>query len=408
MSWLGFRNKPDFTKAKWLGHFLGILTIILALCTVILSITFFILLFKSVFISLSSNNIPSEDVRNIGLVLIAVVSAPFLIWRTMSLAKQVEIADSVHFNEKVSHAVRDLTARFEITRIVIQDEKEIVLKEWQDDLVTRVSAIDQLETLIYERNTEAPRIVRLVANYIRGNFRAENLNFTEPPFKSKIPRMDLQKAIDMLGRTRSIAAEIDTSNWRLDLTKCNFDGVNFQGGDFYAADFRESRFEASNMKNAIFEGCNFSGSLLNFAQFHRSNLKGIRFHKVTLNRSDYRTSRFSWVGTIIGASFINADLSAIDYFGKPSHIANTFGTKDTLLSQRVHNKMPTSEEIEDYSLLVDSGSFEGQEIINLSIKKVERSGFQNWSPYDSDDLVTEGLFADFLKKLDMYDWPYID
>ena len=59
-------------------------------------------LFKSAFARLfADHDKAGEDIRNVGLARVAMLGAPFLIWRTISLSKQVQIMERADFNEKM-------------------------------------------------------------------------------------------------------------------------------------------------------------------------------------------------------------------------------------------------------------------------------------------------------------------
>lgn len=325
-------------------------------------------------------------------------------------ARQVEIASEVLFNDKMNSAAQGLTSRREFTRVVKRGESDEVVKEIEDDLVARAAAIDRLEGLVSEQELAAPRVVRLLAAYVRGNFQCENVLLTDEIKLRKVPRMDLQKAVDAIGRIHKIAVDVDISHWRLDLKGCDFDGVDFSNGFFRAINFSECRFEASIFDGGIFEGCLFVGALLNYSSFNRANLRGARFDRITLNRP--HSTHGGWVDSIIlgdltGATFIAADISALDYIGEPDDIAKTFATKDTIVSDEVRHQIDSIENMKRAHRLrryrqTRKLSADDQRLV----EGLERSGFQNWSPYDSSDGAIGHQLAKFYEELGMKEWPY--
>lgn len=407
LEWLGFKRKPDFSKARTLGSFLGFF-----LSLVVVALLFAAIVTLSDFVRAGLrlgpyiSDVDGSAIRNTGLVLAALLGAPFVVWRSVVAAKQARIADEALFNDKINAAAQDLAARKEVTQILEQEGIKSVLNEVEDDLVRRAAAIDRLEGLATEREGAAPRVVRLLATYVRGNFPCMNLGHTEPPFTRKTPRMDLQKAIDTIGRVHRHASEIDKSHWRLDLKGCDFDGVNFQGGFFWAADFSDCRLEACNLREANFEGCLFRGSLLNFSDFWRVNFTGAKLDRAILNRSGGILGSIG-SGKLRGATFIAADITAVDLLGKPMSISETFGTKDTKVSGNVHVRMPAQTLHESAHLARDvRGDVEISEEERQQIADLEATGFQNWSPYNSGDLATGHLLEALYDKLGMRKWPY--
>lgn len=411
IEWLGFNSRPDYSRAKPLGVFLGFsLSAVALLLLVAAGITLFDFLKAATRTGPYSSDFDGSAIRNIGLVLAALLGAPFVVWRSVVAAKQAQIADEALFNDKIDAAAHGLTSRLEVTRTVENDGGPTVLREWADDLVTRSAAIDRLEGLVSERPDVAPRIVRLIATYVRGNFPKQNDEITEPPFRRRIPRLDLQRSIDAIGRLLEMAQRVDPGHWRLDLKGCDFDGVDFRGGFFRAVDFSGSRFEGSLFDYANLDGCILQNSLLNFASFVKTNMKGVRMDFCILNRPD-SSSRGVLpsvnLGNLFGATFVGADISALDYLGGKNEIAQTFGTRDTNVSSRIRAKMPDEDLHDRASTLRElRGELSITEEEQECVSQLEATGFQRWSPYDSSDLATVHLLGKFFEELDMKRWPY--
>lgn len=408
VEWLGFERRPIYSNALWFGPILGAFIVGLALffafATFITLVSFGLTLFG---VGPYEGENSTEAVRNIGLVLAALIGAPLLLWRSIMNARQVEIASEVLFNDKMNAAAQGLTTRREVTRIVKRDQGEDVVKEIEDDLVARAAAIDRLEGLVNEQELAAPRVVRLLAAYVRGNFRCENVLPTEDLKIRKVPRMDLQKAIDAIGRIHRLAVDVDSSHWRLDLKECDFDGVNFSTGFFRAADFSGCRFEATIFGEAVFEGCLFFDSLLNFSEFRKASLRGARLDRITLNKVQGGWTRSLNHADLTGVTFIASDISALSYLGRPQVIAKTFATKDTKVAPEVRLKM---QDIGDFdhahlcrSLKKDEDLTDDEKEL---VSKLEASGFQHWSPYDSSDGATGSFLKEFYQELGLLEWPF--
>lgn len=408
IEWLGFKKKLDFSQARWVGPIVSTILIVLAVVLILLVLVTF--LQASFRVAPYDSDADGSAIRNVGLVLAALFGLPFIVWRSIVAARQVEIADEALFNDKINDAAIGLRTRREITRVVTRKNEEVVVRELEDDLVARAAAIDRLEGLANERNDIAPRIVRLLATYVRGTFPCPNLELTEPLDLRKIPRMDIQKAVDSIGRIYKIAAKVDQSEWRLDLKSCDFDGVNFSNGYYRAADFTGSRFEASTFRTANFEGCYFYSCLLNYGDFMRTNLKGCKFDHAILNRPRPVAGGFVEsinMADLTGTSFISADISALDYFGEPKEISRTFGTKDTIVSNEFRRSMPdSSTHARAFGLRRIAKRKKLTEEQKQLIDDLESTGFHNWSPYKSIDMMTGPSQADFYEELGMNHWPY--
>ena len=406
IGWLGYNRELDFSRLQGLGHLLGCLLFLLALASALLFVTVLCHFIRALLHQPPyQSDISGEAIRNIGLVLAAILGAPFVVWRTLVAAKQASIAEQALFNDKINSAAQSLTSRREVTRTISQEGRETVLKEWEDDLVSRIGAVDRLEGLVEENEEIAPRIVRLLATYIRSNFPCENLEPTENLEKRKTPRMDLQKAVDAIGRTLESAQKVDPSHWRLDLTACNFDGVNFSNGYFRAVDFSRSRFEAAIFRQANLEGCLLDHSLLNYCDCLHTNLRGAKLNRIIYNVKVGGWSTGLEFADLTGVSFIAADISALDYLGTPEEISKTFGTKDTRISDKLRDYMLSDDEHQSaHILLLASGSRTKEE--QAKIEALKGTGFQHWSPYDSTDGFTGHLLQRFYQDLGMNHWPY--
>ena len=390
-----------------MGHFVGFLLILFFIVMIFGAIvTLFAFIQAALRLPPYDQNNDGAAIRNVGLVLAALVGAPFVIWRTSIAAKQVSVAEEALYNEKISSAANGLSSRYQKTVVSRSDQLPEHSTIWEDDQVLRAASIDQFEGLVSEKPELAPRIVKLIASYIRGTFPAENLDITEPPFRAATPRMDLQKSVDAISNLLPVARQIDNSNWRLDLRRTNFDGVNFDSGYFFAIDFSQSRMEACSMENADMSGADFSGSLLNFSWFRGADLTGAKFDRCILNRpkADARgmVTSINFADSIRGISLIASDVTALDYFGEPDVVRTTFGTNDTQLPYNFHPQIP---DLETRRLAVGA-DVSGSEKAKKALETVALTGFESWSPYDSNDMATGHLKKRFLDKIGLNKWPY--
>lgn len=408
VNWLGFDSKLNLSNAVWLGPLIGLLLCLIVLILVAASFVtvgkFMLALFG---VGVYQNDASGEAIRNTGLIMAALLGAPFIVWRSAVAAKQAQIADDSFFNDKINAAALELSSRRETTRVVQNEGTSAILREWDDDLMGRAAAIDRLEELANEKIEVAPRIVRLLSTYVRVNFSCNDLSPTEDIETRRTPRMDLQRAIDTIGRLYKVAVQVDRSSWRLDLKNCNFDGVSFAQGFFRAADFSNSRFEASVLDDGVFEGCIFRGSLLNHCRFFRANLKGAKLDRVTINRPEPQRGGFVAsinMGVLDGVTLIAADISALDYIGEAEEVSKIFATSDTIISDSLTRSGLSENDLRraHISRGAPQLSPENAELVS----RLEESGFQHWLPYSSSDLSISHHLSKFYEELDMLEWPY--
>lgn len=408
---LGFRG--DFLRPpKWMGTIIGVLlfTIIIAfvLSFFLVVLIFFVALFGPVDDQLKDR---AENIRNIGLVIAAFVGVPFLIWRTSVASEQAKISSAALFNEKITDASKGLSARKQVSHISTDISESSVFNAWEDDIVVRSMAIHRLESLANERRQFSPRIARMLASYVRGNFRAENLNPSEDIQFRVTPRMDLQDAIDALGRILKVAQNEDVENWRINLRGTNLDGVNFNRGFFRAADLRQSRLEGALLSFGNFEGALFCNSLFNYADFMKSNLTGANLSDIIYNLPKVGNGGFyAGIGhaDITGVDLSDADLSAITFLGGAKKMSQTFGNIDTTLNSRLRPARPSQDEL-DTAYLFRSGTVEqphSKDQLEI-FGRVDGSGFQNWSPYTSNDMANSSIKEKLMIELGLNKWPYV-
>lgn len=406
-AWLGFRFENDPRQIPWLGPIVGFFIACSVFLVVIAAIAAFVHFIAALFhVGSYNESIEGEAIRNLGLVVAAIFGAPFLVWRSIVLAKQTDIAEASLLNEKISSAAEGLRTRREPSLLVNSSDDEVF--KWEDDVVARIVAIDQLLGVAQEDPSTSPRITELLTAYIRANFACEDTTPTPGLEKRKNPRMDLQKAVNAISQLLPTARKYDPTNWRLDLKSCNFDGVDFSDKNFFAADFSSSRFEACNFDRADFRGTLFYNALLDYASFNETNLTGAKLDYSTL-QNEMGGWNIGLAGAdLTGTSFRGADLSGVDYLGKPEELSKTFGSKDTKLHFNIQYQLDHLPSI--------SGTLRSQFIRNpekLTVKQIESLqplcalGFQNWSPFKAEDGSNGWLRKKLYEKLELTDWPYL-
>jgi len=411
--WLGLKIQFNPLAVSWLGP---LITVCIGLFVLFFVLPLVALLLMDLFQAASHsgpyvNDKDGSSIRNIGLVIVALIGAPFVIWRAIVAAKSVSLAEQSLLNDKINAAARDLTARRETTREVVISGEPQILKEVEDDIVIRLAALDRLEALSDEQPSFAPRIAKLLASYIRGTFPRIDTLPSDEITQRTIPRIDLQKSVDVIGRILEVAANEDPSNWRLDLRECNFDGVSFSDGYFRAVNFTGSRMETAFLNRGNFEGAMFVQCLLNYTKAFHANFRGANFSYVTLNKPEPRFGGMSEslnMGNIDGATFIGADISAIDYLGEPQAIVKTFGTSDTKVSSAIDDNMP-DKKVHQRGFSLNYQLSRGKSITpdqSELVEKLKATGFENWPPYKSHDGAIGVHHEKFLQSLDMFKWPF--
>lgn len=153
---------------------------------------------------------------------------------------------------------------------------------WEDDIVARCIAIDNLEGIALSEELLARRVVENLCIYLKANFPLENEEPREDLIERPTPRLDLQRAITAIGRIIPTIPKAIEDRFRANLSRTDLSGVDFTNLDFFAANLSYSRLEGAIFNGGNFEGCFLTGSLLNYARFWKANFKGARLNLTTI------------------------------------------------------------------------------------------------------------------------------
>lgn len=276
--WLGLNDPREYPKG--FGHFIGFFFTLVVLAFVAL----FAMAFAAAFVLVFGAFTGQGATLGLGALLVALLGAPFLIWRTVvaqntldTARKEAALKEEALFNDKINAAAKDLAARRQVTEQAEQDGKQTFVTKWEDDLVTRAAAIDLLEGLANERPDAAPRIARQLSIYVRELSRqypakeppkdpeeAELIDWSRQlrPF-----RTDVERAAQALGRLHDIQGVV-LADTDLDLREANLQGFDLNGLTFPRAQMAHGRMEGAKLSETKFVRANlfraqFVGTYLN-------------------------------------------------------------------------------------------------------------------------------------------------
>jgi len=257
IEWLGFARTPDWAKSRTLGGFLGVALVVFVVCLLGAAV---MLIVAS--LSAAVGTVPGATLGAGGLI-VALLGAPFLIWNTIIKQRALGFQKEGHITDRISKAVDQLGAEKTVKRPLLDADgtprvdaegKPLVAEQTVPNIEVRIGGILSLERIAqdscaYDHGRDHVRVMEILCAYVRENAKAEHLDPTAPPFQTKIPRLDIQKAIDVIKRRNPQQKDLEaTAHYRLDLRSVNFDGVDLSKGDFSGAIMRRSRFEAANLE----------------------------------------------------------------------------------------------------------------------------------------------------------------
>lgn len=235
----------------------------------------------------------------------AVVAFPVTLIRIALTRKQTETAEEALFNDKINAAAGGLAARRQVTRVANEGTpEETILTEWEDDLITRASAIDRLEELAKERPDTAARVARMLSIYVRELSReypakkppvdATPRELREWAAKLTPIRPDMEKAAQSLGRLQRIDGH-DIVWGDIDLRQANLQGfdlgsLNFENVLFESAKMQGANLWGAKMQGAYFWSAEMQGAVLRGAQMDdRTDLSGATLRGAALRSVDEKT-----------------------------------------------------------------------------------------------------------------------
>jgi uncharacterized protein YjbI with pentapeptide repeats len=300
----------------------------------------------------------SEIIRNLGLVLIGIISLPFLIWRTFSShraaiaalkqseasLKQSEVAvQQIQVAIKQSEAaVNQAQAAARQAEIAADRQITDILTRAFDQLgseerAVRLGAVYALERIAYDSKRDHHPIMEALTSYVRAQApysRAEDIELSaetqammakpemqallqelSPEYKREQPKLspEIQAILTILGR-RNPANE-PFGKWlnlsRSDLRGANLCGLSLQGASCTYANLQRAQLLGAHLEEAVFAFANLKGALFNDAHLNNANFLGTDLEGAHFDGATLVGARFEWA-TLKRARFNSANLRKAD------------------------------------------------------------------------------------------------
>lgn len=359
-SWLGLRGDFDYGKAKWLGALAGVILVVLSGLFVMTALTSLFLLITALFsVDTTQVDPTGAAIRNIGLVVVAMFGAPFIVWRSIVAQRQVNVADQGQITDRISKAVEGLGAVRNERRLgepTTSDPLRTMSTESLEYIVpnleVRIGAIFALERISQDSLRDHVQVMEILSAYIRNNGQRDLDQKYEVERKKDAPhlpekylalREDLRTALLVIGRRSLTNIKHERSlnpPYSIDLQGANFsevriDNLNLQfamlentiwsqahlrRANFSGAQIIESNFDGAELETAAFEGAllmhvsfkggavpesSFRDSDLFSCVFERSELQNTIFNGANIQHCDFRLAQ------LMRAKFENASVSRI-------------------------------------------------------------------------------------------------
>lgn len=321
-----------------------------------------------------------------GAVIVALLGAPFVIWRAVVAQRQADIAQEGLITDRINTAVQGLGAEKEVNRlgrnrtyinglvretafewkdegfelpegaVIPKDLEKQPVEKWENitltepNLEVRIGAIYALERVAKKSAEDHVQIMEILCAYIRQNAPA-NLQ-TEVGDQEKT-RADVQIAIEVIGRRseEQIATELNRTHrstsdapFRIDLRdvrlpRSDLSVLRLDKALFQRTQLAHSLFAKSWMTKAIFTGaclrnCNFTEADLRGALLHGADLRGMLFQGAQLQGASLRNVQLDTDTNLSGTHFDNAairDVDCTDLTQLSVHLNKMFGDASVTL-----------------------------------------------------------------------------
>ena len=176
LGWLGLRRDLDFRKARGLGALFGVALIglfALALATAV------VLLFQTM-----THGFTEDAARNLGAgaLIVALLSAPFLVWNTVIKQQAVNFQKEGHMTDRISKAVEQLGAE-KTTKGEGFAERTVPNIEVRIGGLLSLERISQ-DSVRHDQGRDHVRVMEIICAYVRANAPAsEARDFPLPDWK---------------------------------------------------------------------------------------------------------------------------------------------------------------------------------------------------------------------------------
>lgn len=360
--WLGFRERFDYSKARWLGRIVsgGMILLVGAL---------FILAVGSAIAMLSGMEFGDESLTpgkslGVGGVTVALLSAPFVIWRSIVAQKSVDVQEQGHITDRINKAVEGLGAEKTVKRRVVVHEtfrpgaafagkraEYATSEHTEPNLEVRIGAIYALERISQDSARDHIQIMEILCAYIRQNAGREDVPLPEGDTTpgewgawglegKEHPRLDVDVALKVIERRGEGRKQLERDNVyclgleRVSLRKTilsdrDLTGVDFTDADLRGADLSHALLDAAKLSRAKLQGADLGYAKLLDADLASAELQGANLESATLQGATLQFTKLHgsnlttaelqrvvfWDSELLGADLTGAELQGAILLG---------------------------------------------------------------------------------------------
>lgn len=309
---IGWTESFDLSDKPGLARVLGLALFALALVAAAIAVLvighFLLILITG---SEGTPNPRDVEIRNIGLVAAAVLSVPFVIWRSVVAQQQADTAQQSLITTQITNAVEGLGAE-KVVKVLERgsDGSSRVVERSEPNIEVRVGAILSLERISDKSPEDHIRIMEILCTYIRENACTVPIKGDPEKPDGLKHRTDTQMALTVIGRRSvgKIALEMD-SDYRVDLRS-----ADLRLSDLGKGAFQNSLLQSASLEKADLRGVNLEGSKLWATNLKDAELMKANLKEAKLGDADLRGAKL-WGANVRYAKLWGANLENINLAG---------------------------------------------------------------------------------------------
>jgi uncharacterized membrane protein (DUF485 family) len=374
--WLGLHEPFDYSKARWLGPVLSGLVFLLFILAIASAGK---MLGVAVF---GDASLTPGNSLGIGAVTVALIGAPFVIWRSVVAQKSVDVQEQGQITDRINKAVEGLGAekttsrigrpvsvnlsesaaklmeigggKSQVTRIEwqgqdppyrfieesIADEGEWqVFSETEPNLEVRIGAIYALERISQDSARDHIQIMEILCAYIRQNAGRGDVPLPEgepTPEEWRVwaregqehPRLDVDVALKVIERRGDKRKQLEKDQhppYGIGLERALLRKIILSDRDLSQGEFREAELQGANLWSTQLQGANLFGAQLQGANLRNATLKGASLNYARFEGADLRETTFTGDLGLTTAYFQGAAIGSIDLSSIPEISAHLPG-----------------------------------------------------------------------------------
>lgn len=350
-----------------------------------------------------------------GTLIIGLLGAPFLIWRTIVAQQTVDLAKSNQVTGLINSAVEGLGATrvdrqaFEDAegKLVLDENKAPVqLERTNPNIEVRTGAILALERVATDNPEFHIQIMEILCTYVRENAKVSGMQPSELPFERRNVRTDIQLVLRVLGKRSEVGRKSEAdARYRLDLSNSDLRGADLSNGDWSGAVFDGSNMEAAVVENSDLTGSRIRGCLLNFVSLRNTTIHGTNFATSVINRpGGAGVSAHVFLQAKMKSILLSdVEFTAVNYLGPLFEDGISFGTEGTRLGHELEFERPSKDDLFRASLLYSRLAAEEKD---AKLEEIRDGPFRLWFPFSSTDLAIGESIRAFRDEHGLRGWPF--